>query len=185
MDEFGKMGKDEGGCRLPKRKRNRLKDFDYRQTGMYFITVCTKGRCGILGQIIADDKNNVGAAFCRPTEVGEIVKQEILGIARVYSNVVVDNYVIMPNHVHMLVSITNSSGHEETEVSGRQDAAPTISRIINQWKRAVSMKTGGSVWQKSFYDHVIRNEKDYLQTAEYIVNNPALWYEDQYYCYAK
>ena len=62
--------------------------------------------------------------------------------------------------------------------SGRQDAAPTVSQMIKQWKRSISMKIGYSIWQKSFHDRIIRNEKEYRQIAEYIDNNPALWTQD-------
>ena len=65
--------------------------------------------------------------------------------------------------------------------NGRQDAAPTVSRIISQWKRAISIKVGYSVWQKSFYDHIVRNGDDYQQIAVYIENNPQMWTEDCFY----
>ncbi|MCL2396945.1 MAG: hypothetical protein FWC93_02660 [Defluviitaleaceae bacterium] len=66
-------------------------------------------------------------------------------------------------------------------IIGRQNAAPTLSRMMNQFKRAVSMKAGFSPWQKSFHDHIIRNEADYIRIAQYIENNPAKWEDDRYY----
>jgi len=65
--------------------------------------------------------------------------------------------------------------------SGRQNAAPTLSQIIGQWKRAVSINAGFSLWQKSFHDHIIRSEAEYQRISQYIDQNPARWAEDEYY----
>jgi len=154
----------------PKRKPNRLKNYDYSQDGAYFITVCTKDHEELFGNI------TVEAAFClrQLSDIGALVEIEISRLDQTYEEVSVDSYVIMPNHVHMIITICGGNR--------RQDAAPTsISRTINQWKRAVSMKVGFSPWQKSFHDHVIRNQEDYNRIAEYIENNPARWAEDRYY----
>ncbi|MCL2010866.1 MAG: hypothetical protein FWG71_10055, partial [Synergistaceae bacterium] len=101
-----------------------------------------------------------------------IIENEILTLSRTYEGVSVDCSVIMPNHVHMIIGIYGN---------GRQDAAPTVPRMMNQWKRAVSVKVGYSVWQKSFHDHIIRDEDDYRRIAEYIENNPQTWTEDCFY----
>lgn len=83
----------------------------------------------------------------------------------------VDYYVIMPNHIHLLISINNHSG--------RMISAPTV---IGQLKRYVSKECGFPIWQKGFYDHIIRDEEDYINKAEYIINNPLKWNEDELYC---
>ena len=108
---------------LPKRKPNRLQGYDYSQNGAYFITVCTKGRSELFGEI------PVGAASCRPwlTDLGEIVETEISSLSKTYANVTVDCHIVMPNHVHMIIIANNDNG--------RQNAAPTVSRMMNQWKR--------------------------------------------------
>ena len=121
----------------------------------------------------------VGAASCRPhnTEIGEIIENEIGVLSRSYPGVSVDCYIIMPNHIHMIICIEHAD-------SGRQDAAPTtrtISQMISQWKRVISIKIGYSVWQKSFHDHIIRNEGEYKRIAEYIKHNPDTWREDSFY----
>ena len=159
---------------LPQRKPNRLKDYNYSQNGAYFVTICAKDRLELFATI------DVGAAFCRPClmQAGEIIENEISTLSRTYEGVFVDCYVVMPNHVHMIIAIAGMWQHE---ASGRQNAAPTISRMMNQWKRAVSTKIGYSVWQKSFHDHIIRNEEDYIRIAEYIENNPVNWEEDCFY----
>ena len=158
--------------KLPVRKPNRLKNYNYGTNGKYFLTICAKDRLELFSTI------DVGAAFCRPryTNIGRIIEKEITVLSRSYDGVSVECFVIIPNHVHMIISIERMDG-------GRQDAAPTatISQMMNQWKRAVSMKVGYSVWQKSFHDHVIRDEHDYKKIAEYIENNPYVWTEDRFY----
>jgi len=152
------------------RKQNRLNGYDYSQNGKYFITICAKDRREVFSII------NVGAASCRPinTKIGDIVENEIIVLSHLYVGTIVEYYVIMPNHIHIILSINRYN-------DGRQDAAPTVSNMVNQWKRAISIKIGYSIWQKSFYDHVIRNEKEYLEIIEYIANNPMKWMDDRYY----
>ena len=156
---------------LTKRKPNRLKNFDYSKNGAYFVTICAKSRFELFGTI------DVGAAFCRPqlSETGELIEAEIKRLSNIYEGVSVDCYIIMPNHVHMIIVIHGEIGYRKI---GRQNAAPTISQMINQWKRAISIKNGFSPWQKSFHDHIIRNEDEYSRIAKYIENNPATWESD-------
>ena len=108
------------------------------------------------------------------TSYGEIVDLAIRNIPAAYPQVTVDNYVIMPNHVHLLLQIHSDEG-------GRMLSAPTVGVIIGQMKRWASKQAGKSLWQKSFHEHVIRNENDYREIWEYIDNNPAKWLEDRYY----
>ncbi len=148
---------------FPKRKTIRIKEYDYSTSGAYFITVCTVNREKILWNISGDDTicpNNVPLS-----QIGKIVEQGILQIQRHYDNVLVDKYCIMPDHIHMILSIN-------ADDDGRQVAAPTISTIVGHMKRWVTMQIGHTVWQKSFVDRVIRNEKGYNAVWEYIENNP-------------
>lgn len=154
-----------------KRKPNRLKDYDYSRNGIYFITICTKEHRCILSKI-------VGASTARPNEtqltnIGIVVEKGIKGIEEHYKNIFVDNYVIMPNHIHLLIRIENPDG--------RAVLAPTISRIIQQAKGYVTKQLGTSIWQKLYYDHIIRDEEDYFTKWQYIENNPAKWFEDEMY----
>lgn len=160
---------------LPKRKRIRLPEYDYSTPGAYFVSICTKQRRCILSEIA------VGAATSRPPEVqltalGMVVSSAVSNISSVYPTISIDNYVIMPNHVHLILHIV-------TDKDGRQIGAPTVSTVIGQMKRWASMQAGTSLWQKSFHEHVIRNEEDYRQIWEYIENNPARWAEDRYYSF--
>ena len=148
---------------LPKRKQIRIKDYDYSTPGAYFITVCTANREKIFW-------NGVGADIIRPQNVplstaGKIAEQGILQVAEHYENVVVDKYCIMPDHIHMILCI-------ESDLDGRMISAPTVSTVVGSMKRWVSRQVGRSIWQKSFYDHGIRNQRDYDEIGEYIENNP-------------
>lgn len=148
---------------LPIRKSNRLKNFDYSSDGLYFITVCVKKHENVLW-------NNVGATIGRPQEIilseyGIIVDRAIKNIPAHYIDFKIDKYVIMPNHIHLLIRI------DRPEI-GRPMVAPTISTVVQQMKGIVTKQIGFSIWQKSFHDHIIRNEKEYLKIWEYIENNP-------------
>ena len=157
---------------LPARKPNRLPHFDYNTPGAYFITICTKDRKNLFWE-------DVGASIARPqktvlTRWGAIVDEGIRNIPKHYPAVSVDHYVVMPNHIHLLLQIN-------TDEDGRAMLAPTISRVVQQMKGIITKQIGYSIWQKLFHDHVIRGEKDYLKIWEYIDNNPARWKEDCFY----
>ena len=148
---------------LPKRKQLRIEDYDYSTPGAYFITVCTANR----EKIFWSDRRG---ELCSPanvplSDIGMIVDNEIQKLSTVYDAVHVDKYCIMPDHIHMILSVN-------TDVDGRQIAAPTVSTAIGQMKRWVSVQLGRSIWQKSFIDRVIRNDKGYQAIWEYIENNP-------------
>ena len=147
----------------PERKHNRIEDHDYSTPGAYFITVCTANREKIFW-------NSVGADMIRPqnmplSPVGKIVEQGILQMADHYENVTVDKYCVMPDHVHLILRI-------ETDIDGRMISAPTVSTVVGSLKRWISRQVGKPIWQKSFYDHAIRNQQDYDEIWEYIENNP-------------
>lgn len=125
----------------------------------------------------------VGAAFRRPrssskihlSEYGKIVKNEILKIHLIYPDIVsVPIFVVMPNHIHMIIVIDDIE-----QVSGRRNAAPTVSRIMNQFKGSISKQIGFPPWQKSFYDRIIRNQHEYDAFWRYIENNPINWENDE------
>ena len=158
---------------LPCRKNIRLQGYDYSQAGYYFVTICVKDGHEMLGKV-------VGAAICRPrvelSLEGKVVDNAIGNIQVIYPHVVVDKYVIMPNHIHLILSVYDFKG-------GRQVAAPTtaVQTVIGNMKRYVSMQIGFSIWQKSFHDRIIRNEDEYQKICHYIDQNPARWQDDLYY----
>ncbi len=161
---------------LPKRKRNRLSDYDYSQNGVYHITICTANHRKILSEVIP-----VGAIINRPqiklSATGRIADSAIREIPVHYQSVSIEKYVIMPNHVHLLISINQAAEND----NGRLIIAPTVSRIIKQFKSEVTKKAGFSLWQKGFYDHIIRNDADYESVWIYIDENPLKWENDEYY----
>lgn len=160
------------------RKNNRLEFYDYSQNGAYFITICTRDKQKIFW-VDNKSQNSVGAVIGRPNDklnnIGLIVKFGIEQISVHYPNTIIDKYVIMPNHVHILMRIEND------EINGRPMTAPTISRIINQFKGYCTKQIGYPIWQKSFHDHVIRDEADYQRIWQYIDTNPIKWELDCYY----
>lgn len=151
--------------KLPTRKANRLPGHDYSSCGAYFITICVKDKSFQLSHI-------VGAPIGRPsielTEYGKIVYEAVNNIEKKYLGSKLENYVIMPDHIHLLLSILSDEG-------GRPMGAPTIPNVINQLKGYVSKKVGFSLWQKLYYDHVIRDEEDFYTKYQYIENNPVSW----------
>lgn len=157
---------------LPKRKPNRLKDFDYSMPNAYFITLCTAQRKNLFWQ-------TVGASIARPkditlTQYGKIADAAIRNIPHCYPAITLDHYVVMPNHIHLLLQI-------QSDEHGRPMVAPTISTVIQQMKGHITKQIGHSIWQKLFHDHVIRSEQDYLKVWNYIDSNPTKWTEDCFY----
>ena len=138
----------------PTRKSIRISDFDYSSPGSYFVTVCAVNR----HPLFWDHSGGL-------SNIGTIIDKAINDISSHYPNISVDKYCIMPDHIHLLITINMETG-------GRLIAAPTLSTVVGQMKRTVSKQAGFPVWQKSFVDRVIRNEKGYLDVWEYIENNP-------------
>lgn len=144
----------------PQRKHLRLKSYDYNQNGVYYITVCTQNRECLFGEIV-DNKmllNDMG--ICVETALHELVPSILL-----------DAFVIMPNHVHAIIAIVETSvrtvplGNLVRQFKGKSTF------LINQ-----SRKTSGiPVWQRGYYDHIVRNESDLHRIREYIENNPVQW----------
>lgn len=148
---------------LLKRKNIRLKEYDYSQKGYYFITICTKNRACILSKIERRGEH-CSSVFTRE---GEIVNMHIKKIEKIYNSIKVDEYIIMSNHIHIILIINKKQTN-------------TISKIIQQFKGIITKELKYVIWQKLFYEHIIRNEKEYLNIKEYIKNNPDNWEKDIY-----
>jgi REP element-mobilizing transposase RayT len=147
----------------PTRKNIRLTAYDYSAPGAYFITVCTKNKENLFW-------SDVGAVIGRPENVplnhtGQIVDQAIKNIPNHYPAISADRYVIMPNHIHLLLQIRGGA-------DGRSMIAPTISTVVRSMKGFAVKQAGIPLWQKGFYDHIIRSEADYLDCWQYIEGNP-------------
>lgn len=160
---------------LPKRKPTRLGGFDYNKNGAYFITICTQNRKNILSKIVEE-----GSSLPRLSPYGVIVNKWIQYIPEKYSNVFVDCYVIMPNHIHILLSIVNDGG--------RENPSPTAYAVIGWLKYQATKEinelrnnTRDKIFQRSFFDHIVRNRDDYNKISKYIYENPMIWQYDCFY----
>ena len=166
---------------LPQRKRLRLKNFDYSTPGAYFVTVCTHNRKCMLSRV-------VGAIHESPeiqlTEYGKIVDRLINTIPR-QSLATIDRYVIMPNHIHLVIMITDSDelrAIRESPLRGRSVISKIIGYIKMNASKEIHNRYGNEmVWQRGFHDHIIRNRNDYEKISKYIYENPIIWQYDCFY----
>ena len=149
---------------LPRRKPIRLTDYDYAACGAYFITACTANRQRLFWSGLQPE--SAEPQNLPLSTVGKIAELGIRQIPLHYNGVTVDQYCIMPDHIHLILRL-------ETELNGRIISAPTVSTVIGSMKRWVTRQAGSPIWQKSFYDHAIRNQRDYDEVWHYIENNPA------------
>ncbi len=159
---------------LPKRKPTRLKDYDYSSEGAYFITICTKDKQKMLCDIVGDGAHDVPKINLSP--MGGIVEKYILSTNKI-PELTVDKYVIMPNHIHLILLLQNQNGTSKAP-------SPTnniISRSISTFKRFVNKDIGHNIFQRSFHDHIIRDQNDYLKIWNYIDTNPQKWADDCFY----
>lgn len=133
------------------------------------------------------DSQSVGAHSMRPpnvshkirlSEFGWAVKHSFQIVSDHYPMVFFDKYVIMPNHIHMIIRISKKNSYYDLE-NGRTECAPTVSQIIKNFKENVTREIGFSVWQKSFHDRILRNEYEYNGAWQYIENNPSNWENDE------
>ena len=181
------------------RKHPRLKNYDYSSNGAYFITFCVKDRHEMLGQIVgrgipdAPSLSDIDAPCVELTEYGKNVDEAIKFLNDKHQNIQIEKYVIMPNHVHMIILITNednsigNSGEDRVIVKNSGASGkprPTnaiIPKHISSIKRFTNKQAGFDMWQDSFHDRIIRNETEYQIRWQYINENPQKWEEDDYY----
>lgn len=138
---------------------------------MYFITICAVNRAMIFGKL--------DGTVLQPSQLGEIVQQFWLAIPLHSQTIQLDQYIVMPNHIHGLLQILPSPTYQK-------QLGPTVSTVINQYKAAVTLhasqlhrKPGEAVWQRGFYEHVVRDERDLYRIREYITTNPLRWELDR------
>ena len=154
----------DGSAGYPVRKNIRLTHYDYSSPGEYFVTICTKDRKFLFGDI----KNGK----MRYTQIGKIVCDEIIDLPCHYKNVSVDSFVVMPNHVHMIITISKEACCANPLKLGN---------IVGLFKSGVSRKAGTPVWQRGYYDHIIRDGEDLFNIRCYIENNPLKWENDMFF----
>lgn len=156
---------------MPDRKQNRLKGYDYGQSGLYYVTVCTGHRMHWFGKV---EKGKMVL-----NSIGDIVVQQWKWLAECYPYVTVDEYCVMPNHFHGILGIVTRSGHDRSLPS----KVKPLPGLMGAFKTTSSklIRRGGLLefqWQKSYHDRVIRNEKELNAIREYIRNNPLNWETD-------
>ena len=176
---------------LRKRKSIRLKNANYSDVGTYFITICTKDRKCILSQIInptdvPQKPQNIGVdvpgdPYTKLLPYGKIADKYINQLNDFYTNISVESYVIMPNHIHFILFISESEcGPSGTPVPTVVQNS-TVSRFVSTFKRFCNKEYGQNIWQSRSYDHIIRNRQDYEEHLKYIYDNPMKWYFDELY----
>lgn len=189
---------------LPNRQSTRLKTYDYSLEGSYFITIVTQDRLHLFGKI-----ENSQMIL---NTVGKIVEQEWKNSIQLRSNISLGEFIIMPDHMHMILTIdhqiSNDKESKEWEHSNPKSPSQTIGAIIRGFKGACTKKinlffnsTGelqfaptdelqfahtdelqfaptfykNKIWQRNYYDHIIRNQADYNRIEQYIIDNPQNW----------
>ncbi len=158
---------------LPKRKPNRIPNFNYSAAGAYFITICTQEKKNILSRIVGG--GDLDAPQISLSPIGQIVEQYILSSEQI-SGLHIDKYVVMPNHIHLIVFL--DSDNMEPPVTPANHKLP---HFVATLKRFCHRDAGIKFFQRSYHDHVIRGEKDYQMIWQYIDNNPASWEQDCFY----
>ncbi|MEK6733379.1 MAG: transposase [Candidatus Omnitrophota bacterium] len=152
------------------RRSNRLPRYDYSQDGYYFVTVCTKDKYEWFGRV----KNDVMVL----NEYGKIVSKYWHDLPNHYRNVKLDESIIMPNHIHGIIAISDAVGTEQCSVPTKR---VSLSQIVKSFKNVTTKRIRSELgdirflWQRSFYDHVIRGEKELMEIREYVLNNPKKW----------
>ena len=171
---------------FPKRKHPRLDKYDYSSPGAYFVTICTQNRKCVLSRIFCAEKQQEindsvvvkGTNNVEYTPFGEIAKKQLLMLEKRYPHLHIDQYVIMPNHIHIIIVLDRNA----TEDGKR----PTIMDIVCSYKSLTTRECKregfeGKMFQVSFYEHIIRGRDDYEEIAKYIYENPLRWYYDELY----
>ena len=161
--------------RLVNRRSIRLKEYDYSQAEGYFVTICTKNRKSIFGEI--------SNGTIQLNESGLIIEATCQWLSPQYNYVLLDTWVVMPNHFHGIFFILNDCRSGSRTAPTKRKA---LGRLIGAFKTVSTKKfnaihgtSGQPIWQRNYYDHVIRNETDLEEIREYIQTNPLKWLEDE------
>ncbi len=174
------------------RKSIRLKGYDYSKTGLYFITLCVEDKQHLFGDVID------GKMILNP--LGQIANDEWLNTSNIRDNILLHEFIIMPNHFHSIIEINFKKGKNDQSIGAFKSPSQTIGSIIRGYKIATTKKikdflkeenirTGelqfaptinSKIWQRNYYENIIRDEKAYQNISNYIKNNPAKWHEDKF-----
>ena len=183
---------------LKKRKTTRLKGADYNRNQAVFLTICTKERRCTLSHVVGTGV--LDGPQIELTKYGQIADKYINQLNEFYDDLSVESYVIMPNHIHIMLWVKGiengpsgtpaTNGPSRTPVTNGPSGTPvptgTVrnsipSRFVSTFKRFCNKEYGTNIWQYRSNDHIIRNSRDYEEHLQYIVENPARWYYDELY----
>ena len=163
------------------RRSIRLKGYDYSQAGAYFVTVCTQNRECLFGEVIDGEMVL--------NDIGKIVAGEWMKTGAIRNNVALDKWVVMPNHFHGILVVDDGRGTAHRAPTVEQFGQPvsgSIPTIIRSFKSAVTKRIneirktpGEKLWQRNYYERIIRNENELNHIREYIANNPMKWKLDR------
>lgn len=172
------------------RKSIRLNGYDYSQVGAYFVTICTQIRAPLFWQ--RNSSVGQGLCLCLPSEsacppsfdppglsaLGHIVQNELEALPERFPSVILDKYVVMPDHIHVILIFTRQG----------QSPCPTLGAVVEAFKSITTKQInrywetpGQKIWPFRYHDHIIRNEADYRRIWQYIDTNPEKWKDDCYY----
>ena len=187
------------------RKELRLREFSYSEKAAYFITICCRGGEHLLCEIeaetpgelravgvgVLDDPSPAGLktpGFKRIyTKIGIIVENKLEEMSEKFSGAALEKYVLMPNHLHLLLSVDLEKGSSRTPTptgfcgTGQKRFNERVPAFVSYFKRSTNRSSGMEIWQRGYYDHVVRDYPDYCRIWNYIDNNPCRWFEDKYY----
>ncbi len=158
---------------LPQRKAQRSKSWDYSNNGIYFVTFCTAEKRKTLGKVCPLSQKSQEGYKVTLTPLGHMCETSIEDALTHFEHISVIDHIVMPNHVHMLIEVKTNNTRQ-------------LSSFVGMVKRLSSMMAhragfAGQLWQRSFHDHIVRDERDLTRIREYIQDNPRKWEEDRYF----
>jgi REP element-mobilizing transposase RayT len=174
------MNEVENFNNLKHRRSIRLKEYDYSNPNWYYITICTKDKKSVFGDV----KNGKLVL----NKFGLIAKNEWIITRDIRPNIDLDYYIIMPNHIHGIIIIESRGVMHYAPTNEFKSPSQTLGSIIRGFKSVVTKKinrvkntSGSTIWQRNYYDHIIRNEQDLYRIRKYILLNPFKWEMDEHY----
>lgn len=157
------------------RRNTRLPEYDYNTPGVYFLTICVENRKCILSSIEGEGLLDAPSVNLLPC--GRVAEKYLHQLSEFYENLSVNSYVIMPNHIHILLEVLE--GPSGTPVPTRQNSI--VAQFVSTFKRFCNKEYGRNIWQARSYDHIIRDQLDYDRHLQYIYENPFRWTKDDFY----
>jgi len=166
------------------RQSIRLKDFDYSSDGSYYITICTQDRINLFGEVFVGA--DLVSARVKLNHAGKMIERIYEDTIFSFDDVITDKYIIMPNHFHCILSLQRAdtrSAPTKTKMDTviQEFKSKSTVEYINGVKSGIYPPFNKRIWQRNYYEHIIRDKNDYEQKWQYIDENPVKWNEDDYY----